>query len=162
MATDKLGLLSRGLSTNEIDSILKNNVVTKKYYIGTFPSCVIPETGRRIYFFITNTHVHNEPGEHWNCWFVNGRKVTFFDSFGRDLRDMDFPPHYLDIVKNYAFVDYTTIRVQDWFAKTCGYYCLHFSFLLSLGLHFSSFLSDYSLDYKMNDVNVMNIVNSIF
>ena len=162
MVTEKLKSLTRGLTTNEIDSMLKGNTVTRNHYIGTFPSCFIPNSDKNIYCFITNTDDHDGSGQHWNSWFVRGERITFFDSFGRKYDNENFPKHYLDIVEQFDYVEYTTKRVQDWSAKTCGFYCLHFSFLLSLGLDIRSFLKDYSLDYMKNDKIVLDIVDSLF
>ena len=161
MATGKLKLSNNGLTTSRIDSMLRNNAATKKYYVGTFPSCLSVKTNKRDYCFITNTDNHEEPGEHWNCWFVRGRNIIFFDSFGRELSD--FPEHYLDIIKEYDNIEYTRTRVQGWLATTCGYYCLHFAYLMSLGLNFQSFLNDYNNNnHELNDKNVVDIVNSIY
>ena len=70
------------LTTIQLNDILMKNPVTEKHYIGAFPGCVIPTVKSKNYSFITNTDLHNQSGEHWNAWVVQGEKVLFFDSFG--------------------------------------------------------------------------------
>ena len=36
----------KSLTTLELDELLKNNAVTKKYFLGTFPACMSPLTTR--------------------------------------------------------------------------------------------------------------------
>ena len=72
----------KALTTEKLDSILKENAVTKINYLGTFPGCVLPLTKVKQYSFITNTELHHENGEHWNAWVADGSKVIFFDILG--------------------------------------------------------------------------------
>ena len=39
------------LNNFQIDYILKNNHITKKYFIGTFPACQFPDIRKRKYGF---------------------------------------------------------------------------------------------------------------
>lgn len=149
------------LTTIELNRILKNSNVTNRYFIGTVPSCVIPKTKKRIYSFITNTDEHDKPGEHWNCWFVRGDKIFFFDSFGRTPDSPTLPIYYREIIKDFGQVEYSTNRVQGWLATTCGYFCVDFIYILSLGLDFKNFMNKYSRNYESNDNIVIDIVDSI-
>ena len=81
----------KSLTTLELDELLKNNAVTKKYFLGTFPACMSPLTTRKKYSFLTNTDEHNKGGIHWYAWMVDGDEITFFDSFGRHPKDPAFP-----------------------------------------------------------------------
>ena len=81
----------KSLTTLELDELLKNNAVTKKYFLGTFPACMSPLTTRKKYSFFTNTDEHNKGGIHWCAWMVDGDEITFFDSFGRHPKDPAFP-----------------------------------------------------------------------
>ena len=87
----------KALTTIELNNILMKNPVTKKSFIGTFPGCVIPSIKSRGYSSITNTELHHEHGEHWNAWVVDGDRILFFDSFGRDPRESSFPEIYKSI-----------------------------------------------------------------
>ena len=149
------------LTTIQLNNVLMNNPVTKKYYIGTFPGCVIPAVKSKKYSFITNTDLHDQRGEHWNAWMVQGQKVLFFDSFGRDPNDSTFPEIYRELLNGFRILNYTKTRVQNFTSSTCGYYCIHFIYLLSLGLDFKFFLNEYTDDFRKNDIAVIDFVNNL-
>ena len=151
----------KALTTTQLNKILMENPVTKKRFIGTFPGCLIPSTKEKRYTFITNTHLHHESGEHWNAWVVHGNKVLFFDSFGRNPRDPLFPKIYIDILNRFESFKYTNTQVQSFMSSTCGYYCIHFIYVLSLGLDFKFFLKEYTNDFLKNDNAVINFVNML-
>ena len=149
------------LTTTQLDDILFNTNVTSKHYIGTYPSCFSPTSTKPFYTFISNTEEHDKNGEHWCAWVVKGDTVCFFDSFGRSPYNKTLPDYYRDIVKKFNFIRYTNFRVQGWTSKACGYFCIHFIYILSLGLDFKDFLDDYSQDFDENDSVVFNFVSSI-
>ena len=149
------------LTTTQLDDILLNTSVTSKSYIGTYPSCFSPTSTRPYYTFISNTEEHDENGEHWCAWVVKDDTVCFFDSFGRSPNDETLPKYFKDIVKKFKIVRYTNYRVQDWSSKACGYFCIHFIYVLSLGLDYKDFLNDYSRDFEKNDSVAFNFVSSI-
>ena len=151
----------KALSSVEINKVLENNNVTKRFFIGTYPSCITPKTSKRTYAFITNVDEHDMPGLHWNAWFVEGRKISFFDSFGRDWADETLPKHYSDNVKSFEKIHYTTDRVQGWDSVACGFFCVHFLYMKSLGLDYDDFLADYTMDFEKNDKIVHEFYNSI-
>ncbi len=149
------------LSTIELNDVLYHNSVTKDIYLGTHPACITPKTNEKTYAFITNTHVHNRAGVHWNSWFVQGNKVSFFDSFGRSPDDETFPDHYRDISKTFKHIYYTTNRLQSWESVACGYFCIHFIYMLSLGLDYTDFLDEYTKNFEKNDDIVYKFYSSI-
>ena len=152
----------KALTTKELDFVLKNNEVTKNFFIGTFAACHAPSyKGERVYSFITNTDVHDLTGTHWNSWFVKDNKIVFFDSFGRSPDDPSFPHEYIDIINGFNIIEYSRTRLQGQFTSTCGFYCIHFIYTLSLGLEIKDFISDYFNNYAVNDSVVLNFVDSI-
>lgn len=151
----------KALTTFKLNSILKKNPVTKKNFIGTFPGCVLPSKNTKQYSFITNTDLHHQSGEHWNAWVVDENNIIFFDSFGRDPRDTSFPNNYKNIVENFNNFEYSTVQIQDFASVTCGYFCIHFIYVLSLGLDLNFFLNEYSNDFMKNDTIVIDFVNML-
>ena len=149
------------LTTLQLNKILMNNPVTKKMFVGTFPGCVLPSTKANEYSFITNTDLHHQSGEHWNAWIVRGKHIIFFDSFGRDPRDKSFPDSYKNIIENFDSFEYSKYQLQDFSSVTCGYFCVHFIYTLSLGLNLKSFLSEYGDNYRINDISVVEFVKML-
>ena len=60
-------------------------------------------------------------------------------------------------MKNFK-LRYSNIQLQDIRSNTCGYYCIHFLYILSLGLDLDYMFYDYSSDFKKNDTVVYNLV----
>ena len=152
----------KALTTENINRILKENAITKRYYLGTFPGCVLPSSKIKHYSFITNTELHHESGEHWNAWVIKGDKVIFFDSFGRDPRDPSFPELYRNILTKFKVFKFSKTQIQNITSFTCGYFCIHFIYILSLGLDLEFFLHEYTNDFIKNDNVVTNFVNMLF
>ena len=122
------------LNTIDIEYVLKKNI-TKKEFIGVFPSCEIPKSEMKRYFFITNSDTHDEPGSHWTAWMVENDKVEFFDSFGRSPVNYQMSHYY----KHYVLgkkVSYSSLRVQNFSSKTCGYFCVFYVYLRCLGFDY--------------------------
>ena len=151
------------LTTEDLNTILKENHVTKKSYLGTFPACVFPDTGRKTYSFISNTSNHLDfKGEHWVAWFVNGDTIKFFDSFGRSPADSTFHNYFFDFTKTFKKLKFSRRRIQGWTSVACGYFCVHFIYTSCLGFRFQIFLNDYSRsDFEKNDNIVCVFVDSI-
>jgi hypothetical protein len=150
-----------GLSTYDLNRVLHGNVVTKRTFLGTFPACITPRTRKTFYSFITNSEEHSEAGEHWNAWIIDGRTITFFDSFARNPTNSQFPEHYRDLIKKFDLVRYVSKRVQSFKSVFCGHFCIHFVYIMSLGLKVESFLEDYSDNYDKNDDIVLSIVSQL-
>lgn len=149
------------LTTEQLNTILKYNQVTKNYFLGTYPACMYPITKKRVYSFITNTDTHDLQGTHWTAWFVRNDTISFFDSFGRCYSHPDFPEYYNDIAKHFKNVEYSTVQIQSSESWTCGYFCVNFIYSKSMGLEYRYFLSDFSNNLNVNNLIVLEFVNSI-
>ena len=150
------------LNTLHINSVAGQNDVIKRFFIGTFPSCLVKyPPQRKIYSFVTNTGICSSSGYHWNGWFVKNDTVIFFDSFGRSPMDQSLPHQYRDIISRFKRFRYFKYAIQPIESFTCGYYTIHFLYVMSFGLDFSSLFQDYSYSKHENDKIVINIIESI-
>ena len=132
------------LNNFRIDYILNNNYTTKKYFIGTFPACQIPDIRKRKY-----TDTHDKQGIHWNAWWVVGDTVTFFGQ-----KPNSFNHYYIDFISKFRSVKYCSELLQNTdFA--CGYFCIHFIYDYSIGLNLN-----HIIDYASDD-NVIDFADSI-
>ena len=142
------------LSTLHINKILKEFPLTKDKFVGTFASCEydkLPANGQ--FGFITNDQHHLLPGGHWNAWWVDDEEVTFFDSFSRS--PLDFGHDYKHILRRFNRFKYVNKNLQAVDSKVCGYYCIHFILLMSVGFSVDCMLRDYSSNTKENDMYVV-------
>ena len=152
----------RSLRTEDFNNILRTNSVTANTYLGTFPARVLPKQEKKCYSWISNIDVHGKEEKHWIGWFVNDDKVCFFDSFGRSPDDITLPINFRTFADNFKVIQFSQRRIQRWNSVACGYFCIHFIYVLSLGLDYGSFLKDYSRsNFEANDYFAVNFVNSI-
>ena len=151
------------LSNVHIDRIIDKIHWVRRYYIGTFPSCGVTKlpSKRKTYCFITNVDHHNDPGKHWNAWFVRRGVLYFFDSFGRGPLNQKFPHDYRDIVLLFPGYRYVKSQVQSISSFTCGYFCIDFLLNMSMGLNTYNFESEYTDDLKENDLIVVKSIESM-
>ena len=95
---------------------------------GVWPCNRIPEL-RENSSFIINTDPENKPGEHWVAIFIEGKKLFFFDSFGRRIDEFSNP--FKSIMNQYS-KDYTVVveskYLQNIFSDTCGYWTIYYIF----------------------------------
>ena len=89
---------------------------------------------------VVNTDPHNERGEHWVAFYVDtdGRRMEFFDSFGR-------PPHqpaFQSFLKRNHRLPYVYNRrgLQGPDTSVCGHYCLGYLYCRSHGLTMQDFV----------------------
>lgn len=84
---------------------------------------------------ILNLNTSKEPGSHWVCWYKDGNKKYYFDSYGL------VPPlelvNYLKqpIIRN-------TSQVQTFSQTNCGQFCLYVLKRLSDGDSFINIETD--------------------
>ena len=152
----------RALRTDDLNQLLHANQVTSRTFLGTFPACIIPITRKNKYSWVINTESHEEKGGHWCCFCVDGDKLTFFDSYGRRADDPTLPTYYMVIAEKFRKKHYSSRRIQGLGSTTCGYFCIHFIYMFSLGVDYMKFLEDYSFtDFEGNDIFVTGFVKSI-
>ena len=92
---------------------------------------------------ILNLNTHKQLGSHWVCWYKDGNKRYYFDSFGEP------PPlellHYLktstEINLDLPAVRRSSIMVQHYGSNECGSLCLYVLKMLNSNISFSMVLS---------------------
>ena len=154
----------KALRTEDLNNIIQTNAVTRKSYLGTFPSCVFPKTNKQVYTFVSNTSDHLDTGEHWVCWFINGTRVSFIDSYGRSPYNSTLPYHFKSFMNDFRTVQYSKNKkqIQGRGSIACGYFVINFIYVFCLGLNYDNFLNDYfRYNFEENDYIVNDFVNSI-
>ena len=149
------------LTTTEINKFMFSNSAVNRYFLGTFPACQMPLISQKWYCFITNTDEHDKPGQHWNAWFVKNGQLSFLDTFGRSIDDVQLPSYYRDYVKNFHEYEYCKIPIQSISSKNCGLFCIHFTYLMSFGFDFEYFLNQFYFNVNLNDNVVEQFYNSV-
>lgn len=64
-------------------------------------------------------------------------------------------------INKFKEIEYSLTDIQGLNAKSCGQFCIHCIYVLSLGLNMNIFIDDYYNDFKTNDIIVDNLVDYI-
>jgi hypothetical protein len=141
------------MNTREIDALMKRTSV----YVGTFSCDRMPNdfTG----LMIVNTDPHYSPGTHWIAIFVdcNGQRGEFFDSFGRPPNELF--AEYMN--KHCSSWIYNKKQLQSVVSKFCGYYCVVYCMLRSLGRNLHYIVGKFTRDTGFNDALIKNCLRLI-
>lgn len=126
------------MNSIQIDSILKRNCHTKKYFKGVYSSNNIPLIKIFPHCFIANTDRKGTRGEHWVAFFVNSDKnIEYFDSYAEQPND--------DISKylsNFLEIKINTHSIQSPFSDSCGHFCVYFIFNKCIGKSFKEIIKN--------------------
>lgn len=144
------------MRARKLKQILTKNPYTRRVFLGVYPSCKVPVSKRKSYCFISNTQSHEKTGKHWVVWFIKNDRVLFFDSFGRSPYNADFPHSFMDMAERFQKCSYVAKPVQHPSSAWCGLHCMHFIFMLAVGLSVDEFLKN----YEKNDI--VKLFNFIF
>jgi hypothetical protein len=148
--------IGRPLSSIDIIKKIQSDEYGRKYFLGVFPSDLIPTHVKYPCGFIVNTDTSSGPGKHWVAFYYNASgEATFFDSFG-------FPPVYYGfedyLEKSSTKWQYNKVKVQHLLSSTCGYYTVFFILLMSRDLDLNEVISFFSSDkFLLNDFKIINI-----
>lgn len=89
-------------------------------YIGTFPQNYRPKASPKHQFFIINTHLSGQPGEHWVAIVKNNNTYYVYDSFARTSKKVI--PHFQ---KNKMIIESDLSDAeQRGKSEVCGQLCL--------------------------------------
>ena len=84
---------------------------------------------------IINLNTSRENGSHYCCWYKNGNKKYYFDSFGT------VPPK--EIIKYLGSpIMYSTYQIQQFNDTNCGEWCLYVLKELNSGKNFTDVVLD--------------------
>lgn len=108
---------------NIISDILKNNVYTKKYFLGVYARDELPGRVKTFpSFLVFNTRERGESGEHWLALYFNRfGYCTFFDSYGLHPKNYDMVSYLTKINCNSWTWNKTGLQGSSYF---CGHYCI--------------------------------------
>ena len=150
------------MNTLQLDRALSRNPVTKKSFLGVFPSDQLP-----IYIskfpccFIVNTESSDSEGLHWLAIYIpSSRKMEFFDSYGN-------PPSFFkgpiaDFAVQFSKMDYNPMTLQSNTTAVCGQYCIYFLFSRCRGIPLKTIISSFVTNHLSNDIRVYNFVSKYF
>jgi hypothetical protein len=141
------------MNSIQIDSILKRNCHTKKYFKGVYSSNNIPLLEKYPHCFIANTDKKGTRGEHWVAFFVNNEKnIEYFDSYAAEPNE--------DITKylsNFLEIKMNNYKIQSPFSDSCGHFCVYFIFNRCIGINFREIIKN-----LLNSKNTIDLMLKFF
>ena len=115
---------------------------------GVFPADCLPiKIDKKLY--IMNTDPSDLPGKHWVAMFT-GDKPEFFDSLGNppSFYRKTFEQFLINAGPDYI---YNCQRIQDFGSTTCGYYCIYYVLLKSMGYSINDIVTSFGKNLQSND-----------
>ncbi len=143
----------------KIESIIKKDLITKRYFLGAIAFDELPIIESYPASFIINTKPRSNEGEHWLALYFNEKKFCyFFDSYG-------LSPSYHKLVNyiNSYSVDfnYNMKSLQEIGSLVCGEYCIMFLYYISRK-DLKSFYNNFSINVKKNDICIKYLLKYNF
>ena len=114
----------RGLTNTELYAYAKDLKIQN--FRGVFMRNTLPRTVNRVECGIVNFNTSDQSGSHWVCYFKNGDRRIYFDSFGQVT--LDEIQKYLKTPFQYrmgeSIIQRNTDIVQHTNTHVCGHLCL--------------------------------------
>lgn len=139
------------MNSSQIHKILTRDPISTRFFIGVYPSDLIPVIRKFPSSLVLNTDKHDEGGSHWLAVYIQDEEtLDFFDSFG--LPPEAYGEDIARFVMNYRHVRRNKIPLQSLTSNVCGQYCIYFIIKRCQGLCMKLIVSQ--LSRKKNDFRV--------
>lgn len=152
------------MNSQQIDSILRYNQYSKRYFKGVYAADQLPLiVDSYPAAFVVNTDPSHKPGTHWVSFYFNANgNGDFFDSYGKT------PEFYNDEFK--VFLDnntgkwkYNKKQLQHISSVVCGQYVVYYLIMKCRpNVDGSKIMSVFTKDKTFNDWFVKTFVNTYF
>ena len=151
----------RKMDENQINAAL-NKV---DGYIGTYSLDELPDLRVRIFpsFIIVNLDLRKNKGTHWIALALYLNDIYVCDSLGTLLPNDKLPFHLINFLHliSYNKTLHISKQLQATSSSTCGKYATYFVYCMSCSNLYKSFLSNFSLNYELNDIIISLLFTSI-
>ena len=107
------------MDTNQIITILKNDILAKDVFKGVYAVDQLPKN-LEYGAYVINTDEHYKPGEHWVAVYYDEKSKDYFDSYG--ILPID---SRIEKFCGKEFV-YNNVKLQKTYSNACGFYCIYF------------------------------------
>jgi len=148
------------MNTQQINTIIKSDKITKKYYLGTFPADRLPAPQSMPFCFIANTHTSDKGGEHWIAIYcdANGHG-SYIDSYGHIPRK-----EFTTYLKKYCIShNYNSKGIQGVLSSTCGCYAIYYCLMLTRGYELNKITDRFNLTHRVdNDIIITAFIEEVF
>lgn len=152
-------LISRELTTQQLDRAFRSNEWTSRIYRGVYPVDLLPRyRPARPCFIVVNLDDSNKRGRHWTLVFFPLQGPCFlFDSFGQSAESENLLSAFLG--NKYRF-NRTKLQHED--SKSCGYFVLAVGLLLARGVQPENLSNFFSRKTSENDRVLQQMVRKNF
>lgn len=149
------------MNTLQINTILKKNLKTRKFFRGVFASDTLPKILSKPAIVIANTDSSNLPGTHWVAFYFNSKgNAEYFDSSGQYPHKKEFITFLRRNSKRFTFNKH---QLQGQFSNTCGHYCMVYSLYKSSNKTLKQFQKKFSKrNFILNDFKILKMFTNSF
>jgi hypothetical protein len=160
-------MMTRPLTTVDINNALLSDPIISKSFLGTFASNRLPPVYKMYQgnhswplALVVNYDAQSNPGSHWVAiWAESLGNVEYFDSFG-------IPPLHAGIKHWIRTIDpqfsFSDTRLQSFSASTCGYYCIHYLLSKARGCSLADIICLFTPAVpSLNDEIIVNMIHNL-
>ena len=119
---DVFGIIIPNKVLTNFDLIDYSNQLEIPEFRGVFMRDTLPKSPKKLECGIVNLNTSAEKGSHWVCYYKDGKRRIYFDSFGQitpiEIRN------YLKTRGEREVIQRNTDIVQDPRTNICGHLCL--------------------------------------
>lgn len=132
---------NKSLTNIELVQYAKQLKIT--HFRGVFMRDQLPAKIKKNECGIVNLNTSTEPGSHWVCYFKDGTKRIYFDSFGQitPKEIQSYLKTKVEFARGEPVIQRNTDIVQKPNTHICGHLCLFVLKSLSNGDHFQDILN---------------------
>ena len=139
------------MNTQELQQYMLRDEYIRQFYGGVIAIDQLPLFVCKPKVFIVNSDPISLPGTHWYAIYMD--KINeHFDSAG--FKPSETMEVYL-IAKGPKY-RYNSKRVQAFYSKSCGLFCLFYCYFRCRGFTFSQIMNMFSDNLKLNEILVQH------
>ena len=145
------------MNAKDLLTVISRDSITATRLLGVYSVDTLPPLRTLFpYYIIVNTAESRVMHGHWVLlYFVNSKRVVFFDSYGRNVAQIS-NSHYLTAYLSGVSVEYNCSVLQCKYSNVCGYYCL------CRGVPIKQLCNLFQNNVHSNDSFVVKIVSYIY
>ena len=143
MRVSGITIPDKPLSNFELERYAKQLKIPN--FRGVFMRDTLPTHPQNTECGIVNLNTHDKPGSHWVCYYKQGQKRIYFDSFGQitPLEVQQYLKTSSEFQRGKEVIQRNTDIVQAPNTVVCGHLCLSVLKSLTDGEEFQAILNGY-------------------
>ena len=123
------------MNENQITTYMLGDEYISKYFVQVVSYDELPNKSEIPVLYVVNTDTSEGFGKHWVCVFIQEDMIEYFDSLGKEPKEL-----YKFLRNQNIPFKYSLKQIQQNYSDVCGDYCILYSYFRSRGYGIEWFL----------------------